>query len=115
MNQNSNLCEDTMRSLQEMLLAHHRYSHDFKHAYEFNCHVNVELVASFKTLKYCFKYIHKGPDRAILEYDIDEIKMYVDGCYIGTPETMWQILHFTIHEQFPPVVCLQVQSDSALQ
>ena len=78
---------------------------------KYNCHINVESVASFKTLKYCFKYIHKGPDRATLEYDIDEIKTYVDGRYIGAPEAMWRILHFIVHEQFPPVVRLQVCSN----
>ena len=34
MNQNKNLQADTMTSLQSMLLANHRYSNDFLHAYE---------------------------------------------------------------------------------
>jgi hypothetical protein len=75
---------------------------------KFNCHINVESVATFKTLKYCFKYIHKGPDRATLQYELDEIKKYIDGRYIGAPEGVWQIFHFGIHEQTPPVVRLQV-------
>jgi hypothetical protein len=41
---------------------------------KFHCHTNVESVATFRTIKYCFKYIHKGPDRATLEYEHDEIK-----------------------------------------
>jgi len=40
----------------------------------------------FRTVKYCFKYIHKGPDRATLQYDQDEIKKFIDGRYIGAPE-----------------------------
>ena len=75
---------------------------------KYNCHINVESVASFKTLKYCFKYVHKGPDRAAIEYSIDEIKTYIDGRYIGAPEAIWRIFHFPIHEQLPPVVRLQV-------
>src|SRR4051794_32956455 len=34
LNRNDNLREDTMISLQAMLLANHRYSHDFRQAYE---------------------------------------------------------------------------------
>ena len=59
-------------------------------------------------MKYCFKYIHKGPDRTTLQYNIDEIKTYIDGRYIGAPEAIWRIFHFPIHEQVPPVVRLQV-------
>jgi hypothetical protein len=30
----------------------------------FNCHINVEACGSIKPLKYLFKYIYKGHDRA---------------------------------------------------
>ena len=40
---------------------------------KFHCHTNVKSVAMFRTVKYCFKYIHKGHDRATLEYQHDEI------------------------------------------
>jgi len=75
---------------------------------KFNCHLNVESVATFRTLKYCFKYIHKGLDRATLQYELDEIKTYIDGRYIGAPEGTWRTFHFAVHEQVPPVVRLQV-------
>ena len=75
---------------------------------KYNCHINVESVATFKTIKYCFKYIHKGPDRATLQYELDEIKTYIDGRYIGAPEGIWRIFHFVVHEQIPPVIRLQV-------
>jgi hypothetical protein len=75
---------------------------------KFHCHINVESVASFKSMKYCFKYVHKGPDRATIQYELDEIKTYVDGRYIGAPEATWRIFHFAMHQQHPPVVRLQV-------
>lgn len=34
MNRDDNLCPSTMNSLQTMLLDHHRYSKEFKHAYK---------------------------------------------------------------------------------
>ena len=52
---------------------------------------------------YSFKYFHKGPDRATMEYEIDEIKQYIDGRYIGAPEALWCIFHFDIHKQIPSV------------
>src|SRR6266849_5937666 len=53
---------------------------------KYNCHTNVESVATFRTMKYCFKYIHKGPDRTTLEYKHDKIKHFINGHYIGPPE-----------------------------
>ena len=76
---------------------------------KFNCHTNVESVATFRTIKYCFKYIHKGPDRTTLEYERDEIRQYIDGRYIGAPEGVWRILHFDVHKHVPSIERLQVR------
>ncbi|RCV06215.1 hypothetical protein SETIT_1G145500v2 [Setaria italica] len=47
----------------------------------FNCHINVEVCSSIKAVKYLFKYIYKGHDRASVsvtgaddEGEIDEIR-----------------------------------------
>jgi hypothetical protein len=61
-----------------------------------------------KSIKYPFKYIHKGGDCAMLEIDKDEIKTYIDGRYIGPPEAAWRIFHFDPHTQIPNVVRLPV-------
>ncbi|WVZ67191.1 hypothetical protein U9M48_016306 [Paspalum notatum var. saurae] len=53
----------------------------------FNCHINVEACDSIKAVKYLFKYIYKGHDRASVvvrdankaDGDIDEIKQYRDA------------------------------------
>ena len=37
---------------------------------KFDCHINVESLVSFSTLKYVHKYIHKGSDRATLEVGV---------------------------------------------
>jgi hypothetical protein len=77
---------------------------------KFHCHTNVESVATFRTIKYCFKYIHKGPDWAIVKYKHDEIKQYIDNCYIGAPEGIWRILHFDVHKHVPSFKHLQVST-----
>ena len=81
---------------------------------KFHCHTNVESVATFRTVKYCFKYIHKGPDRATLQYKRDEIKQYIDGRYIGAPEGVWRILHFDVHKHVPSIERLQVTYTNTL-
>ena len=55
----------------------------------FNCHINVEACGSIKSVKYLFKYIYKGHDRAsvaVREGDnadgndnVDEIKQFRDA------------------------------------
>ena len=32
----------------------------------FNCHINVEIVSSIKSVKYLYKYIYKGHDAAAI-------------------------------------------------
>ncbi|XP_077246007.1 uncharacterized protein LOC143885840 [Tasmannia lanceolata] len=69
---------------------------------KYNAHINVELCAKTKVIKYMFKYIHKGPDKAtaVLEVDSrknvqhndnvcqenDEVKQYIDCRYISAPK-----------------------------
>ncbi|KAF5349437.1 hypothetical protein D9758_014620 [Tetrapyrgos nigripes] len=75
---------------------------------KFNCHINVECASNIRSIKYPFKYIHKGGDRATLEVDLDEICRFLDGRYLGPPEAIWRIYHFDMHAQKPSVVCLPV-------
>jgi hypothetical protein len=78
---------------------------------KYNCHINVEVCASIKAIKYIHKYIYKGPDRATLEIsggNIDEIKQYVDSRYIGPIEACWHILEFPRHLELPTVYRLPV-------
>jgi hypothetical protein len=76
---------------------------------KYNCHINVEVCASIKAVKYIHKYIYKGPDRATLEVgNLDEIKQYIDSRYIGPVEACWHILEFPRHLEFPAVYRLPV-------
>ncbi|KAG9219893.1 hypothetical protein CCMSSC00406_0010065 [Pleurotus cornucopiae] len=71
---------------------------------KFDCHINVECAVMLRSVKYPFKYIHKGGDRATVELDNDEIKTYIEGRYIAASEAVWRLLHFSIHDQKPNVV-----------
>ena len=73
-----------------------------------DCRINAECAISIGSIKYPFKYVHKGLDHALLEYQRDEIRWWIDGWYISPPEAAWCILQFEMHDQIPPVVRLQV-------
>lgn len=75
---------------------------------KYNCHINVECASSLRSVKYPFKYIHKGGDRATVEIEHDEISHYLQGRYLAASEATWRIFHFPIHDQTPSVYRLQV-------
>ena len=75
---------------------------------KYNCHINVECAANVHSIKYIFKYIHKGGDHATMEVELNEIKAFLNGWWPGAPEALWQIFHYPMHQQSPPVVWLQV-------
>jgi len=77
---------------------------------EFNCHINLEVCATIKAVKYVHKYIYKGPDRATLEIQgpVDEVKAYLDSRYVSAMEAAWRILEFPMHLEFPSVYRLSV-------
>ncbi|KAL6419264.1 hypothetical protein ACFW04_013994 [Cataglyphis niger] len=67
----------------------------------FNCHINVEIVSSIKSVKYLYKYIYKGHDVAVINIepitenviiDHDEIHNYIEARYVGPVEASWRVL-----------------------
>jgi hypothetical protein len=78
--------------------------------WRYQCHINLECVSSVKAIKYIYKYIYKGHDRITMEFgrSKDEIKLYLDACYVSACEALWHIYQFLMHEEFPPVVRLEV-------
>ncbi|XP_026417496.1 uncharacterized protein LOC113312978 [Papaver somniferum] len=75
----------------------------------FNCHINVEICAGIRDVKYINKYIHKGGDRATMVLrEHDEIQQYIDARYIGPPEAVWRLLEYHFHEEYPVVQRLAV-------
>ncbi|KAF7124123.1 hypothetical protein RHSIM_Rhsim12G0094200 [Rhododendron simsii] len=73
----------------------------------FNCHINVEVCAGMRCVKYIHKYIYKANDRATMVLGpIDEIKEYLDERYIGPVEAAWRLFGYSMHEEIPTVVHL---------
>uniref|UniRef100_K3YCB4 ATP-dependent DNA helicase n=2 Tax=Setaria italica TaxID=4555 RepID=K3YCB4_SETIT len=84
----------------------------------FNCHINVEACSSIKSVKYLFKYIYKGHDRASVAVreagkkddkgNVDEITQYRKARWVTPPEAMWRIYGFDLSKNHPPVQQLQL-------
>ncbi|KAM3685737.1 hypothetical protein ACB098_11G143300 [Castanea mollissima] len=79
---------------------------------KFQAHINVEWCNRSRSIKYLFKYITKGPDRAtlILE-DADEVKTYLNCRYVSAIEACWRIFEFPIHHREPAVQRLNFHNE----
>jgi hypothetical protein len=88
---------------------------------KYNAHINVEVCGSIYAVKYLHKYIHKGGDRAEVEYapnvavsldghhpdpvelveapqEHDEVRQFQEGRYISTSEAVWRAFAFPLQQ-----------------
>ncbi|WJX28192.1 DNA helicase [Trifolium repens] len=77
---------------------------------KYQAHINMEFCNQRTSIKYLFKYIHKGYDRISATVvgnngvqQLDEIKQYLDCRYISPSEACWRIFGFSIHGRRPAV------------
>lgn len=80
---------------------------------KYNAHINVELCASVKSVKYIYKYVYKGGDRTIAGVteegdEDDEITTYVAARYLGSCEAAWCIFDLGMSDRHPSVMHLAV-------
>ncbi|OWY92809.1 Helitron helicase [Phytophthora megakarya] len=98
---------------------------------KYNCHVNMEICSTVQSVKYLYKYVYKGQDRATVtlrphqqdtsissENDggadrdsIDEIQQYLDGRYLSPPEACWTIFKYDMQEKSHHVHQLPVHEE----
>ncbi|XP_062232423.1 uncharacterized protein LOC133929646 [Phragmites australis] len=82
----------------------------------YNYHINVEVCSSIKAVKYLYKYVYKGHDRASFSVDpqdqngavINEIRQYRDARFITPPEAVYRIFSFPLYAVSPSVLQLQL-------
>lgn len=75
-----------------------------------------------QAVKYLYKYVYKGHDKAIVELMEkfkdqpqrlnqilnDEVKRYLYSRYVSDCEAFWRIFGYSLHEEFPNVYRLAV-------
>lgn len=84
---------------------------------KFDCHLNVEVCTTVKSVKYIYKYVYKGYDCASLEFgvvngdvnggiQIDEIQNFLNGRFVGSTEAAWRIFEYPLHFQSHTIIRL---------
>ena len=73
----------------------------------YDCHINMEIVRTVAAVKYLYKYITKGNDRIIVQFDSEgkpcedlvenEIENYLNVRYVSASEAFWKMRGFQIH------------------
>lgn len=91
---------------------------------KFQCHINVELYNKTRSIKYLFKYVSKGPDRAKVVMEnkgasklgqrqqtmqpMNEVQSYLDCRYVSAQEACWRIYAFEMHYRQPTMERLTI-------
>jgi hypothetical protein len=100
----------------------------------YQCHINVEVCSSITFVKYLYKYVYKGHDRALAVVQPkaralpavapqaaacgadgnnvpaawDEVQNYLDGRYVSASEACHRLFAFDLHNMHPNVYHLAV-------
>jgi hypothetical protein len=76
----------------------------------FNAHINVEVSADIRSVKYFFKYVYKGPNHvgAVIAGPTNEIQQYIDARYLSTAKGVDSLLSFKKHTEWSSVTQLVV-------
>ena len=81
---------------------------------KYNCHINVEYCATIGSIKYVYKYIYKGSDKAFISIQNEKQKIirecdeFIECRYFGAAEACWRIFSFKMGKQYPTVKTLPV-------
>lgn len=85
---------------------------------KYNTHLNVEVCTTVKAVKYLYKYVYKGHDRAMISMQnvsqqspdnpsnppaVNEVQQFLDARYISAPEAVWRIFHMPLFKRSPAV------------
>eukprot|EP00794_Sanderia_malayensis_P010460 gene10460-biopygen7627 len=95
--------------------------HNIKLLLKFDCHINVEVCTTIKSVKYIFKYIHKGNDMAHVEIrdgheeaDLqrnivhDAIQHYLNYRYLSPHQTVYKLMQYEMYNKSHTIVRLAI-------
>ena len=77
----------------------------------------MEICSTVSLVKYLYKYVYKGHDRAVVEFKsgrenvetagtkcVDEISNYLEGRYVSATEACYRIFAHDLHANLPHVL-----------
>ena len=91
---------------------------------KYNAHINVEICCTVSAVKYLYKYVYKGHDRAIIGFQtgehsgtdhtkhIDEVSNYFEARYVSASEACYRIFAYELHANFPHVMRLALHLEN---
>ena len=86
---------------------------------KFDCHINVEFIGSFTTIKYVYKYVHKGVDVSTVGIqevnEKDEVTRFINARTIDPYDAHWRISEYRVQERFPAVQKLAIHTEGQHQ
>ncbi len=76
----------------------------------FNAHINVEVSAGIRSVKYLFKYVYKGPNCVItvIVGPTNKIQQYINTRYLSVTEGVDSLFSFKKHMEWPLVTRLVI-------
>nr|CDJ88114.1 Protein F59H6.5 [Haemonchus contortus] len=85
---------------------------------KYDCHINLEVCGMISAVKYLYKYIYKGPDRARISIEVegntdenenvDEIKQHLNTRYVCAPQSLYRIFGYPMQNKSHTVYSLAV-------
>ena len=81
---------------------------------KFWCHINVEFIGNFATVKYIYKYVHKGTDVSTTEIqgaDRDEIAKFLNARTIDPYDATWRLFGYKVQDRYPAVQQLAIHEE----
>ena len=76
---------------------------------KYDAHINVEACTTVSSVKYLYKYVYKGPDRADVGVQVDdEITLHVSMRYVSATEAIWHMLKYPTQGRSHSVCTLPV-------
>ena len=91
---------------------------------KYNAHINVEICTTVSAVKYLYKYVYKGHDKAIVEFRSvdnadnsgpkrkDEVANYLEARYISATVSCDRIFAYELHANMPHVMRLALHLEN---
>ncbi|XP_034945195.1 uncharacterized protein [Chelonus insularis] len=73
----------------------------------FNSHINVEIISSIKSVKYLYKYVYKGHDKALITIN-GNVSNSDNNAIFRPAEAVWRILSKPLQEKSHSIIRLPI-------